>query len=57
MPYQLLPTKLYARHLHKQQHGDGEDVTLASSQNLALVSVQFGLSMASLKGREVQLFF
>jgi len=27
MPYQLLPTKLYARHLHKQQHGDGEEKT------------------------------
>lgn len=40
MPYQLLPTELYARHLHKQQCGDGEDVTLASSQNPALVTIQ-----------------
>lgn len=40
MHYELLPTKPYARRLRKQQHGDGEDLTSASSQNLALVSVQ-----------------
>lgn len=39
MPYQLLPTKLYARHQHKQQCGDGkENTVLASSQNPTLVS-------------------
>lgn len=40
MPYQLLPTKLYARHLSEHLCGNGKDLTSASSQNLAVVSVQ-----------------
>lgn len=54
MPYQSLPTKPYARHLHRWRRND---VALASSQNLALVSVQLVWAWLPWREKEAQLFF